>query len=408
MSSRKCLIALLGVVLALTFLGEASEASVTVRAFIPGIVQPNNYSSVAGIALSPDESRLYTAQWSNTSSDPIGVYSTASNTLIDQMSYGCCHGDVVVSKDGRYVYTASYYNGDVSRFDTANGNARTALGVGSWATDLWITPDGNRVLAHYDQPHPSTNSSMALLNVEGGAFANIGYVPLEHPGLGDWASGPVAFSADSKHAYIPTARSSGEGAVLLDLDLDSLTITRSLVFSGDRLTGAVRSGDTLYVASEDQKKVFAVDLSTFSLLPGAIDLPYAPDMIALDPDGKHLFLLHPSDDRISVVDLDSKSVVGGLSGLSSPSDIEFTANGRTAYVAQMYGCGGPALGGVSVLDVDFGAAPVPEPTALLVWAGLLAIGGVAAAMRRRRPTSWCSTSPPTTSTSGLGTRWRPP
>jgi DNA-binding beta-propeller fold protein YncE len=267
------------------------------------------------------------------------------------MSYGRCHGDVVVSKDGRYVYTASYYQGNVARFDVANGNSLTTLRVGPWATDLYMTPDGNRILAHYGQSNPRADTSLAVINVEGSAFASAGSVALGGPGLGDWASGPITFSSDSSHAYVPVAKHGSGKAALLDISLSSLSIARSLVFDVERLNGAVRLGDRLYVASEDQKKIYGVNLVNFSALRDTIDLRYSPNGIALHPDRRHLFVLHPQEGAISVVDLETKTTQVGLTGLSSPSDIEFSADGSTAYVGRMYRAGGPALGGVTVLDV---------------------------------------------------------
>jgi DNA-binding beta-propeller fold protein YncE len=111
--------------------------------------------------------------------------------------------------------------------------------------------------------------------------------------------------------------------------------------------------------------------------PIDINLNYSVDQIALHPDGKDLFVLHKDDGAISVIDMDSSTVnlFDNLSDVKDPWDIQFTSDGRKAYVAEMYNNG--FLGGIVVLDV------VPEPSTLV----LLVAGGIsllAYEWRRRR------------------------
>lgn len=360
---------------------KAEWLQVTDKAFIPGIEGVPGNAAVSGVALSPDESRIYAAHWSDTGSDPIAAYSTTDpySKIEPTMSYGRCHGDVVISQDGRYAFAPSYYQGDVSRFDLQDNNARQSIDFGSWAANVWMSPNGKRVLVSFNDSSdaPSVHASVAVVDIEGSAFTQLGSsIGLDHPGPSLYGK-PIAFSSDSRYAYIHTDKSTSEGATLFEIDLESQLKTRSVVIPGERLSGVAKVGDRLLVGSRENKTIYGVDLATFTLLPGeAIGLDYLLGGITLHPDGEHLFVSHPDDDKVSIIDLNDSSIESTFD-IKCPYDIEFASDGRTAYVAVM---GGPGVGGIRVLDVN----AVPEPTTFVALAGLLAMGLMGHCWRQRR------------------------
>ena len=320
---------------------------VSFKQFVPGIeVRPGD-RRISDIALSPDGSTLYAAYWTDSSSDPIVAYSTTDYSVIGTMPYGRCHGGVDVSNDGRYVYATTYYQGNVSRFDRNNGNARTALSAGSWAWTMDKSPDGTRLVVGSGQDgYGNVNGAVYVYNIAGGNFASLGSVYLSQ----DPVDNQLAFSKDGQYSYLTTYKGSSANPRLYEISITGAPIvSRQLEFSGsgDGLSGVAADEISLFVADSVNKKIWIVDKSAWSITDH-IDVPYAPGTIAMHPDGKHLFVLSPAANRIMVIDTGTKEIVDSVENLvDNPHNIEFSHDGLVAYVAHRVG-----NGGITVLQIN--------------------------------------------------------
>ena len=333
---------------------------ITLDCFEPGIEAREGRHNVRGVALSPDEERLYAAHWQSGTvqvDDPIGVYDTGDYSLIEKLGVGGCVGGVIVSGDGRYVFGTKYYGGIVSRFDTLNANYKTSIDLGSWANMLWKTPDNSRAIVSYNawSGIPSANHYLALVDISGDNFSVLDILDLGGPG-GDKS---VAFSPDGSLMYFVADSSTTEGAGLLEISLvgDSLAINRKIVLAGEasnsnQMAGVVLVGDTLYVGDHDNMKIHLVNRESFEKVDER-DLSDTPNNIALHPDGRHLFVLFGYDEcgKISVLDTQTGAQVALIDctqGLpQAPVYITFTSDGRKAYIG--HSDLDPYEGGVSVL-----------------------------------------------------------
>jgi len=333
--------------------GMAGEITLTVKRFVPGIrIPPGNQSAISGLAISPDETKLYAAYWTDhQSSCPVAIYPLPGldPVDVDTVRYGHNHGDVVLSPDGRYMYTHEYYSSDLKRFDIQDGYSETSLGIGSWPVQLWIAPDGGTIVAGTNEwsGSPDCEASLALVDVRDGSFSLLATVPLGHNLSGGMAN-KCTFSADSRHIYVGTGRSNVEGPALLEVGLTApYQIERSLVFDmGDHLEGVARAGDKLYVGAMEARRINIVDVTSFSEVD-AIDLPEEVVNCALHPDNRHLFVLF--DASLWVIDITTKALAGSLEGLEPGlTDIEFSPGpGSTAYVAHISN----ERGGITVVDI---------------------------------------------------------
>ena len=345
--------------------------------FIPGIEARPGHHAVAGVVLSPDESRLYAAHWQAgtvQSNDPIAVYSTADYSLLDVIYGGQCVGNVVTSNDGRYVYAPEYYGGYIHRYDTSNGNAKTTIDLGSWANLVWKTPNGARIIVNYNATSaaPSSHHRLALIDISDDNFSLIDWFDAGRPEDGNSAG----FSNDGQHMYLAAGSSQTTGPTLIDVDVaGTFGIQRQLelVSAANQqwtMAGVVRSGGTLFVGDRTASKLYVVDEATFAKTGvEEVSLPESPWNIALHPDGQHLLIMYGDSGTLSVMNLSTLSEETSLT-LSHLGvfDAAFTADGMKVYIAHYH----QEQGGVS--DVF-----IPEPATL----SLLALGGLAMLMRKR-------------------------
>jgi len=108
---------------------------------------------IRGIALAEDDSAIFAAYMIYTKrgkrESPVRAFDVASGKLQNEYNFGTSqqHGDVVLSGDGRYLYTVHYWGRFMSRVDLQNGDienldlAADPRYINLWAGTIGITPD---------------------------------------------------------------------------------------------------------------------------------------------------------------------------------------------------------------------------------------------------------------------------
>ena len=90
-----------------------------------------------GLALSPDERRLYVA---NGRARTVSVVDVATATVVANLRVGARPWGIGLTSDGKFLYTANGSSNDVSVIDTASLNVVATVRVGKAPWGIAIGP----------------------------------------------------------------------------------------------------------------------------------------------------------------------------------------------------------------------------------------------------------------------------
>lgn len=128
-----------------------SEASRTVARYNPekGMVDwvmGTGQSSTHMLVITPDRSKLYTANIASGTVTAINIGGNASAANIVQITVGPQPEAIDISPDGKELWVGQNGDGAVSIIDPATNKVKETFTVGKVPIRLKFTPDGNRVL----------------------------------------------------------------------------------------------------------------------------------------------------------------------------------------------------------------------------------------------------------------------
>ncbi len=329
------------------------------------------------VCLSPDGSTLYATFGFDGKNAPLGAYDVVSGRRIQTISVESeedpegliDHKGVVLSGDGRYLFTTNYYGRYISRIDLQNENARTDLDVTTndrvrhaWAVRLGMTPD-NRTLVvptgNDDRPDDKSkdNDWVSIIDVAGGDFSLVAEVPLD-----DEPKGSIRFSPDSKFAYLVTRQRKSDAPKLCEIGLTPpYRVTRTLPFPDGELRDVVVAASAhptkmparAFVSDAGHNKIWIVDLDTFKKT-SEIELDgYKPRFLAFSSENNLLVALAPANRTLLCLDPDGgdgngdRRILGKVTGLrAGATDVEFSGDHERLYVAH-----GSVQGGIAVASI---------------------------------------------------------
>ncbi len=276
----------------------------------------------------------------NNGENTVALVDDQTGALLKTLPTGEGPHEIAVSPDGRFAYIAD------SGAPTKPGNTITVINLGKREAagkftlgehqphDLRVSADGRRLWV----ASAPTQSAVEVDTVTG-AVTRTWKTGVD----GGWM---LAASSDDRQVFVAHL----EGGGLSLIDLASGEVTRAVTPKGEMGFDVAPDGREVWAANSENSQVSVVDartgkiLSTFPsagqspvrlkftpdgkrvLVPTAdkklivfdaaqrrpvatVELEFRPKAIAVSGDGKEAFIGHPSEDRVSVVDLSSLKVV---------------------------------------------------------------------------------------------------
>ena len=242
-----------------------------------------------GVAVSPDGSRVYVANYGDSS---VSVINTATNTVVTTVSVGSYPWDLAMSPDGSRVYVVNYYADSVSVIATATNAVVATVGVGSYPQAVAVSPDGSRVyVANYG------GDSVSVINTATNAV-------VATVSVGRRPSG-VAVSPDGSRVYVPIEDSKVK---VINTATNAVVAT---VGVGSYPYGVAvgPGGSPVYVTNSEAASV--------SVLGASASAPAAPTSLNVTPGSGSA----------------SVSFTAGADGGASISNYEYQLNGAGSWVA---------------------------------------------------------------------------
>jgi autotransporter-associated beta strand protein/YVTN family beta-propeller protein len=277
----------------------------------------------------PDGRRVYVAGFG---ANVVKVFDAITNTFIGvPIAVGNNPYGIGLTADGRTLYMPNSGSSTMTVIDTATDSVITTVGTGgvSPATPT-VSPDGQRLYV----PNFGSNS-LAVFDTS--THAQIAGSPFALPGC----VSPLyaTFTLDGLHAYVSCYTTNN----LKVIDTTTLTTVGNVAgLNGARDSVLTRDGTTLLVGNlQTGTDMYVVDVATNTATP--LTLTNSPTSLALTPDGTIAYITESTANKVTLLDVATRTVVGSIPLPSSP-EAHSRFMGPNIVTTACPGCGPLAIG----------------------------------------------------------------
>ncbi|HEX6532959.1 MAG TPA: beta-propeller fold lactonase family protein [Gemmatimonadaceae bacterium] len=269
-----------------------------------------------GVSIAPNG--IFCVSQIDAGSITCGSLGATSATLEETIAVGAGSAPAHVALDptGRFAYTANQFAATVSVVDVQRGEVVETVPLGD---------GGFNVVADRARTYVTTASG-ALYVIDAETRQAIAQLA-----VGAAANG-LALDTLDHVLYV----SSIDAGTVTAINTNTYEVTGTYqVGAGAQRIALAPDRATLYVASM-QSGAVVVDLATgeTSTIPG---VPAGTVGLALSADGARLYLTNPPRGTLQIVDANARRVLTTFSGLGSPRNVAFSADGATALVTNEAG-----------------------------------------------------------------------
>jgi YVTN family beta-propeller protein len=156
------------------------------------------------IAITPDGSRAYVADYGTNQVSVIDTVPTDAkyNTDIADIGVGSSPIGVAITPDGKHAYVTNSNDNTISVIDTSSNTVSTTIstGVGLNPTDIAITPDGTRAyFTNFDALQMSNPDTVQMIDISSDANYNTIQATIGLDSVQPWG---IAITPDGSAAYV--------------------------------------------------------------------------------------------------------------------------------------------------------------------------------------------------------------
>jgi YVTN family beta-propeller protein len=263
------------------------------------------------IAISPDESRVYTEY----DASAISVINTTTNSIITNIALSASAYSIVISPDGSRIYATNYWANSVSVINSATNTVIATIPVGTEPTFMCLQPDGSRL---YVSNMASDNLSV-INTATNTVIATIA--------IGD-SPRRMCIKQDGSRLYVANAFS--DEVSVINTTTNSL-IANIPVGNDPRFISINPDGNKVYVANSSGASVSVINTVSNSVI-ATIPVGVLPLGVLQSIDGTNVYVPNNDDNTVSVINTTNNTVSTTIAVGSWPKGIATSPDGSRVYV----------------------------------------------------------------------------
>lgn len=259
--------------------------------------------TAAGIALSPNGTKLFVANFTPGSSAEgvVSVINTATNKIFKTINVGSGPYGVAVTPDGRFVYVANQLENRVAVIDVGTYSVVSNIAVGRSPVGVAVSADGQKV--YVGNVSDNTVSVINTSTNRVSATFAVGATP---------------------YCILPSP-----------------------------------DGSRVYVTNSGSNSVSVIDAVSYSAIT-TIPVSGSPNSAAITPDGSRVYVCFPYGNIVSVINTATNAVESQIFPGQTPNGVDVSSDGKELFIEAS------SSHSVTVYDVETGALKTTISTGAII------------------------------------------